>query len=793
MSRLFLRKLLRDMKTRKGSLLALLAIVTIGVGVYIGFAAVYRDLDGSRERYYRDYRLADFTVYLKRAPAWSVQETAMLANVREARGRVQQSVLIEVPHQLKPISGTAISMPLRREPVLNDIFLRSGMWFSDNDKREVIIDDAFAKAHRLQPGSRIKVLLLDKQHDLLVVGTAMSPEFVYLIPPGGGFTPDAENYGVLYLPEKFLQESSDLDGAYNQIIGSVHDDSPPILNFTLRVIENRLEAYGVTQSLAARDQASVRFLEDELVGVKISSRISPTIFLLVAALVMNVLIGRMVAQQRTVIGTLKALGYSTSMVTRHYLNYGLFIGIVGGVTGTLFGFWMQNVFVQMYRQFFALPEINAHFYFDILATGFLISIGFALVGTLKGVRYAVSLEPAEAMRPPPPEKGGKVLPERITVFWRILSFRQRMVLRAVFRNPFRSGVNVTASLISTALIVMTLCNTDALDSLMSFEFEKTAHQDMTISLRDPVGIRVQTDFQQLPGVSETEPQLLVVCDLSNGPFEKRAGVMGLVRNNRLYTPIDEQNRRIAVPESGLLLTKKLAELLHVSRGDTIRLRPLIARREIVYSPVVGIVDSYLGLSAYADIRYLSRLLGEEWAANTMLFTSFRKTYDPAFLRELTMRPVVVGINERLQALHKIDEVFGQSMGIMIFVMVLFAGMIAFGSVLNSALVSLSEREREVGTLRVLGYTPAQISGIFSGESFLLNGMGIFFGVFAGMGLVHLLSMAYSTELYRFPVVIYFSRLLESAFLMCLFISLAQWIVFRMVRKLNWLDALKVKE
>ncbi|MCA9432465.1 MAG: ABC transporter permease, partial [Candidatus Omnitrophica bacterium] len=219
-SRTLLRKTRRDLMSRKGSLLALLAIVTIGVGSYLGMSAVYRDLDGARHRYYTEYRLADFQVDLKRAPEFEVERIQALPNVDEVRGRVSMSVLLDLPDVEEPISGTAISMPEERSPVLNDLFLSSGSWFSGTDRREVILNDSFAKANGIQPGDRIQALLLDKQHDLLVVGTAISPEFVYLIPPSGGIAPDPARFGVLYLPQEFLQESCDQEGAFNQLIGT---------------------------------------------------------------------------------------------------------------------------------------------------------------------------------------------------------------------------------------------------------------------------------------------------------------------------------------------------------------------------------------------------------------------------------------------------------------------------------------------------------------------------------------------------------------------------------------------
>ena len=789
-----LKKLGRDLLHRKGSLVALALIVTIGVGCYVGMAAVWRDLDGSRQRYYTDHRLADFTVDLKRAPQWAVRSVEALPNVATARGRVSAPVLIDLPGVDQPITGTAISMPEQHGPVLNDIQMRSGTWFSTRDAREAILNDAFAKARGLQPGSRIRVLFVDKQHELLVVGTAMSPEFVCLISSGGGFVPDPANFGVMYLPETFLQESADLQSAYNQIVGLVHDRSKTALGNTLELIEDRLDAFGVTFTTPADQQPSVRYLADELAGLKVGATVTPGIFLGVAALILNVLMKRIVKSQRTTIGTLLALGYSRAAVTRHYLAHGLLFGLAGGIPGVLFGVWIENAMLNMYRVFFALPVIEPHFYPDLFAFGIGISVLCALIGTLQGIRYAVRLEPAEAMRPPPPERGRKILPESIPMLWQRLPFRSRMILRAVFRNPFRSAVSVLASTIATGIIFMSLSNVSAFDRMMQHEFTEVSHQDVSVVLRDPKGGKnAQSEVEGFPLISQSEPQLAIVCDLQNGPYKKRAGIIGMNSSSKLFTPLDREGKPIVIPEAGLVLSKKLAEILAVGTGDVLRLRPLMARREEVTSPIVAIVDTYFGLSAYANLEYLSRLIGEEAAANTLLGRFFKSSSEVAFLKSVKERPSVVGLNRRERALQLVDESLGETMGQMISIMVLFAGAIAFGSVLNATLVSLSERQREVGTLQVLGYTPAQVSSIFSGESLLLNGIGIVLGFFAGIGLAYGLSSLYSTELYRFPTVIKASNLIFSGFLMVVFIILAQLIVYRLVRKFDWLEVLKVKE
>ncbi len=368
-----------------------------------------------------------------------------------------------------------------------------------------------------------------------------------------------------------------------------------------------------------------------------------------------------------------------------------------------------------------------------------------------------------------------------------------MILRAVFRNPFRSSVSALAALVSTALVFTALSNRDSLMYLMSYEFEKISHQDVTVSLRDPRGRRSPDEVAKLPGVSTTEAQLQVVCDLVNGPYEKRVAVTGIGAGNRLYTPLGRNGEPIVVPDAGLVLTRKLADILGVRAGDRIRLRALIGRRLEVETPVMDTVDTFLGLSAYADIEYLNRLLGEEWSANIVLGSVVGGSDWVSMYSGLKERPAVVGIGERSRALSQLHESFGQMMGTWISIIILVAGLVAFGSVLNTALVSLSEREREVGTLRVLGYTSAQVVGIFSGESLLLNGLGIALGLAGGVGLAHLLSRAYDTELYRFPVVVSPSQFLVTAFLMSVFVVLAQLLLYRIIRSLKWLDVLKIKE
>jgi putative ABC transport system permease protein len=773
--------------------MALVAIMVIGVGSFVGMTSLYSDLDAARGKFYAAYRMADFTVDFKRAPPWAIKALNEIENVQLVQGRVNITVRLDLPAESVPINGRAISLPSPRRPVLNDAFLKTGTWFSRPDAEEIIINQGFADAHGLRPGHRLTVLLPDKQHDLLIVGTAMSPEFVYILSPGGGFAPDPARFGILYMPEDFLRKAADMDGAWNQIVGLAHTIEKEELTRTLDLISDRLEPYGVIRTTPIHDQPSASFLRDELKGLKTQSKVVPFLFLGVAALVLNVLLGRVVRQQRSIIGTLKALGYSRGAILRHYLAFGGLIGLLAGLPGLVFGLWMQEQILGIYRTFYAIPEIVSHFHYQSLFGGLGISVGAACFGTARAVWKASQLEPAEAMRPPPPEKVGKILPELFPVFWSRLSFRWKMVFRAIFRNPVRSLITVTATLVSVALVVMTLSLTRAIDEMMYFQLVKVAHQDVSISLREPKSDQVSGEIARIPGISYSEAQLNLACELTFGPIKRRVLITGLPAANVLYTPLDKEENKIKIPEVGLLLSTKLAEKMGAKVGDLLTLRPLIGRREEVLTPVVGTVDAYFGMPAFARIRYLSRLLGEESVVNSVLTLSAKEKTRNGSLTALKGLAPVVGVSHRLRAFKVLEETFGSVMKVMLSIQVFFAGLIAFGSVLNASLVSFSERQREVGTLRVLGYGSGAVGMIFAGESLLLGLLGILLGLPVGIAMIMAMAKEFSTDLWRFPVVIEWPLLLGAALIIAVFLGAAQLIVSNMVRRFQWLDVLKAHE
>ncbi|MDZ7815213.1 MAG: ABC transporter permease [Planctomycetota bacterium] len=430
------RKLIREMWSKKGALLALIVVTAVGIASYIGFGSVYLDLDAARRAYFDAQNLAHIKVSLKRAPNWTLEQVAEASNIARVRGRIKSPALVHLKNVRMPITGTAISMPFERRSVLNDVVLETGTWFTARNEEQAIVNNSFAEANGLRPGDTFKALINGKQHTLEVIGTASSPEYVYLISPDGGFAPDPSRFGVFYLTTDFLADNTELTGAYNQLLATLRDRSRT--DITVTRLENMLDRYGVVDAGQVSDEPSVRYLLDELKGLDISGKIMPVIFLLFVALILNVLMGRYVRQQRTVIGTLKALGTSSAAIALHYALFGAIVGMFGGLAGCGLGYMLQTAMLDTYRQFYQMPGIAATFRMSFFTTSMAIAVVVCVVGSLRASIKAAYLPPATAMKPPVPPAGSRTLLERFVPFWPRLPFQLKMAFRSLARNPVRS-------------------------------------------------------------------------------------------------------------------------------------------------------------------------------------------------------------------------------------------------------------------------------------------------------------------------------------------------------------------
>lgn len=787
------RKLLRDLRAAKGPLLAVTAIIAVGVLCYVYMQATYYNLKSAQDRYYAEGRMADFWIDVKKAPLAELRQIGEIPGVSEMQTRIQFYATVDLPEVAAPLNGLVLSLPDERRATLNDVTMRHGEYFSTQRRNEVIVNDAFARAHHLRPGQTMHLLLNNRRQELHIVGTAISSEFVYLLAPGN-IMPDPEHFGVFYVKRTFAEEVFDFDGAANQVIGRIATGSRDHVDQIVRQAEIMLEPYGVAAATPRRNQLSHRFLSDEIAGLGVMATILPVVFLSVAALVLNVLISRMIQQQRTIIGTLKAVGYRDRQLAVHYLKFGALVGLIGGVIGSLLGYWTAGQMTAVYRQFFEFPNLDNAFYPGITASGIGISLACALAGSLQGVWSVLRLKPAEAMRPRPPAAGGRIWLERAAVWWQKLSFSWRMVLRGLVRNRLRTAVGVFAAAMGAALLMTGFTMMEATRFLVDFQYNKVSRSDYDLVFQSEQGEEALLEARRLPSVDLAEPIFTLGCTFVNGPYRRKGGVQGLLPDARLTVPRDAASRPIRLPSAGLVFSRKLAESLHLSVGDWVTIEPVKGQREPRRAPVARITDAFLGMSVYADIHYLSRLVGEELVVSgVQLKTNNSAATAGDLYPRLKTMPALQAVSARADVVHVFEKQVLETQSIFIGAFVFFAGITCFGAILNASLVNLAERVREVATLRVLGYSPGQVAGMFLKESLLITLAGAALGLPLGYALATLISELYDTEMFRFPVVSPPRVWLLSMGLTLLFGLLAHLFVRRVIHRMDYLEALNVKE
>ena len=788
------RMLLRELRQSGGMLVAIVLISAVGVMSFVSMLTTYRNLEQSRAGYYARCRMADFWIDLKKAPLAEVERLREVAGVADLRTRIQFSVLVDIAEAPKPVSGLVLTMPETRQPVINNFVLRQGGYFSTTRREEVIVSEDFAEARRLSPGDCLSIIVNRRRLDLLIVGTAITSEYVYLVPPGG-LVPEKDRYGVFWIKRRYAEEIFDFDGACNQVVGVLDPVVRSHPEAVLVELERRLDDFGVFSTTKLADQFSNLSLSGEMDGLKVTAYFLPILFLGVAAIVLNTQITSAAERQRTVMGTLKALGYGSGTVFAYYLKLAAIIAAVACALGCATGYYLAGLSTDLYRaQFFKFPDLVNRFYPDVMLLAVLISLLFAGSGAWRGARRLVRLAPAEAMRPAAPKAGHRVVLERLTAIWSRLGFVWQTVLRNLLRDRGRSLTSLCASALGASLMVIAFYQAGAATFLVEFQFDRVLLSDHTLVLKDECDGGALLEARRLPGVDYAESTFNVACTLRNGPYQRKTAIEGIKPDAVLTVPCGKDGRRVPVPPRGLLLTPRLAGKLDVTVGDKLQLIPVKGVKEPRQVAVAGIVDSYLGLVAYADYDWLNQLVGEADAISAVhLRTATGLEHSLALNRAVKEMPAVETVRSTRENRQMLDELMLGSMWFMLGIITVFAGLIYFGSILNSSLISLNERRREIATYRVLGYTPVEVGRIFLRESLIVNLLGALVGLWLG----YTLSMAYADsfefDTWQFPKVVAPSTFIWAWLLALGFTLLAHLPVQRALNRLDWLAALNVQE
>jgi putative ABC transport system permease protein len=781
------RKVLRELVRLWAQVLAIALVLAAGVATLILGNGAYSSLNDTRARYYAEHRFADIFADVTRAPRALLAEIEAIDGVLEAEARIVKLGLLDLPWMAEPGAVLLVSLPGNNGAGLNRLYLRLGRLPDPLSTSEVVISDGFAKAHGLGPGDRLPILMNGRRRALQITGVALSPEFIYAVGPGE-MMPDPRRFGILWMPQSGLATAYDLEGAFSNVVLKLAPgaDAKPVIE----ALDRLTAPYGGTGATAREDQMSHAFLDAELKQLSAMVKVLPPIFLLVAAMLVNMTLSRLITLEREQIGLLKAIGYSSRAVAQHYIEFVLLIAVAGILIGFAAGAWLGVGMAQLYARFFSFPYLVFSRDPALYGLAAIISLGAAVAGAVHAARSVANLPPAVAMAPPAPA----VYRQRMGGFRKLLRLRTTgvMVARHLFRWPFRTASSTLGVAMAVAILTSSLWSFGSINHMIDITFFRSERQDSVIFFGQPEPQRTVFAARQMPGVMLAEPFRMVSARISHRNLSKRLAIVGRPADAQLSRVLDPGLQPMTMPEAGVILSEALAEALDVRLGDLVSVEVLEGRRPTVTLPVSGVSLGYVGLGAAMEIGALNRLMGEGALASG-LNLQLDEQDQTAFFAAAKAAPKTALVTVAALTVSQFRETLATNITTMITVYVTLAAIIAVGVVYNSQRIALSEQGRELASLRVLGFTKGEVAGVLFGELAVVVLLAQPIGWLIGYGISNAMVAAFSSDLYRVPLVLGSDVYATASLIVCASALLSAFAIRGRINNLDMIEVLKTRE
>jgi len=780
------RKLVRDIGTMWGQVLAVSLVVACGVGIYVMMHGTLVSLKDTLAAYYSRYYMADVWAPVRRAPLQQVDRIAAIKGVKRVEGRISAGALLDMPGESEPVRGLIVSMPEGKKPRINSVHLERGRMPAFRSE-EVLVARDFMNAHHLKLGDQLDVTLYGVKRRLMISGVALAPEFIYSIAPGE-MIPNPRSYAIMWMGYDALAHAYDMGGAFNEAV-MVLERGAQVAE-VLRQVDLLLEPYGASGAYHRDDQLSDEFLQSEFTQLSTLGGLLPPIFLGVAAFLLNMIITRIVEQEREQIGLMKAFGYRPSEIIWHYVRLAVVIVLIGVLAGFWAGTSMGGGMANIFKQFYKFPVLN----FDAGVAIYIQAAFFALVagmlGVLLAVRKAVNLRPAVAMSPPVPTDYSGL--GRIGAGAKWMDQGLRLIVRHIVRWPARSALTTLGIALGMAIMVGAQGSHDAIQRMISLQFDLVSRQDITVAFAEPQDRAVLHELAAQDGVMSVEPFLALPATFSLGHHRRHQGLTGVVMDAKLNVLLNESDEVINPAPRGLTLSEALANALEATPGDLVEVRFKTGKRKQFQLPVMNIVSTYLGTPAYMEMNAMNLALEDGERVSGAYLNVDEDKLDALYVRLKDM-PTVAAVNANKSSKIAMKKTMDQTLGTMTFFNTLFASLIAVGVVFSSARISFYERKREIASLRVLGFTVLEVNAVLLGELAVLTFAALPVGAFLGYQLALYIATNMSSELFRVPTIVSNWTIGYATSVIVIAAVLSAAVIARQVAKLDMVVALKTRE
>ncbi|WP_244241567.1 ABC transporter permease [Leptospira jelokensis] len=774
-------KLLRDLKSISLQGLTVGLVIAAGLSYFSASWSSYFSLLQAKEQFYSKQSLCDGFVYLNRAPNFLERKIAALPGITSFETRISKEIVLDFPTEVYPSAAQLLSLTDH----INTIYLTKGSLPKQNE--EVVISESFAKANGLEPGAELSTIIGGKRVLLTVTGIGLSPEYVYVFRPGNPL-PDDKHYGIFWMKREAIETNFNFESSFNQVVFQLTKD-PLDRKRTLHDLDLLLEEYGGLGAKERKFLPSESFLNDEFRQLRTTAVFLPGIFLAIAAFLLHIISNRLITKEREQIATLRALGYTALQIVFHYLKLITCITAISSLFGIFIGYLLGNAMTNLYGEFYKFPHLVP--VFPPLLVLFTLSFGIFIggIGTLFSLYGIIKLDPAQAMRPAPPGKYS-------IAFWESwitnLQTIQRMVLRNLFKRPLRTILTILG--LSTSIMIMIIGNfiQDTVGNLLDLQFNTIQRESLTLTFRNPVHESVLFELKEMDGVFVAEGQRSIPIKMTKDQKSKDIVLTGLPDQSELRKILGKNLKPIQIPISGIMVNQDLANRMNIQIGETIQIETLDGEKKKFSIQVTSLANEILGQGVFMSKENLNRILNEGNLINiALLKTDPKKDID--LIKEFKDDPLVIGLFSKTAILKGFQEVMQRSLQSTSIFILIFTIIISIGVIYNTAMITLSERIYELGSLRILGFTLKEVFAIIAWELSWQILCAIPLGCIFGYQVANLILNSNETEGFKIPATIYPSTYYVSILLALFTAGISYMIVFRKLKTMDLLSVLKVRE
>lgn len=776
-------RLLRLIKHSKGQFFSISIMVVLALTIYVSFNMVADNLYNSIYQYYQETNFGDIFVEVVRVPKSTVNELLTIDGIETVQGRISEDVPLRVKDPKEKVRVRIVSLP-NDEARINDTYILEGKAIETFDSEKVAVLQQFSTARNILIGDEVRPFINGREYPLEVKSIVGNPEYIYLMENEQALLPAPEKFGVFYVSEEFAQSALGYQGSYNEILIKINPAYEDRVDQIVDEIEDRLDRYGVERVIKREDHLSHTLMMQEVDQLEMMSTAITLMFLIVAAIIINIMLSRMVKNDRMAIGVMKALGYTNFSVLMHYTKFSLIIGLLGSILGIVFSVPLSSLFTNIYILYMNIPMFEMRLYKAYFVYGILLTSVFCIMSGLLGARSVTKILPASAMQPEVPKAGHRILLEQVKFIWNKISFSWKMVIRNILRKKKRALFMIFGIALTYAITMVPIFMSSVWTNIFMLHYDEFQTMNYNVDFSKPMDQNAVREITQLIDVDEIEPKTEIPFELTNGWKKKTISVIGLLKDTNFYHFKTKSGETIRLPQKGILIPERLAKTLGVEVGDQILMKNFVPNGKDSYVEVKGIFEQYLGTNAFMTIDELNAHINEKNLITGVIFDS----QDDVLTKLKDIKNV-----SQIQSVEDMKNSFLEFMDMMIYsvgVMMFFGGILGFAIVYNVNVISISERLMEFSSLRVLGFDKNEIFKMVTRENSIMGIFGILLGVPLGYSMCKSMIDSLKMEMLTIPLIIENSSYIITAIATIIFIAIAQLATVRKIHRLNFLDALK---